>query len=135
MQSIGISLAPRCCLCDKHLETTLYLLSLCPFASSPWQWILSTAGIRYVPPISPSRIWGFLFGAFCLVFPHLFLLIQLPSSQKKKKNCLGVFTPMQLDIVSLSISFDPTLLSFRPHFLWFLSFGVGFLNHLFLNLF
>ena len=30
-QSVGISLASMCCLCNKNLETDLHLLFLCPF--------------------------------------------------------------------------------------------------------
>ena len=55
-QSIGFNLAPRCCLCNNNPETALHLLFLCPFASTLWQWILSTAGISYVPPIHPFNI-------------------------------------------------------------------------------
>lgn len=59
-QSIGISLAPMCCLCNNNLEKDLHLLFYCIFATFLWIWILQVAGVGTVTPISPSEIWQVL---------------------------------------------------------------------------
>ena len=48
VQSAGLYLASRCCLCKVDLESTPHLLFLCSFASGIWHWVLNSAGAAVV---------------------------------------------------------------------------------------
>ena len=60
VQSIGISLAPMCCLCNSSSKSDTHLFLYCSFASLIWSWVLNAAGVRSPYQFSPSQIWDAL---------------------------------------------------------------------------